>query len=543
MRKPAILVLLFSFLCVTQTEGAGQTPAPSTTGAASSNRPRPTDGIPRATYLTGKVRVGTEGRSPTERVAIERVCNSVVHREGFTDSRGDFSLQVGVQSPSGLLDASVGFERVPPATEQGLGLQAGLSDRGLAGCEIRANIAGYRSDSITLGFRRALDDPFIGVLYIYPLPRGDESNAAKADLHFYQAVAHQNSKNVAAAEVEAREAAKLDVDHRNPKINLLLGVILTEAGNYREAAENLRLYLKLVPGSSEAGSIREQVAALEKASANLNVKWIHGSEPCAGNKDVPFQVHAYGEDTFILRENKCINYEAPFIYLLFGNDKVFMQDTGAAPRADSGIAFPIRETVQSIVDDWSRKHGKTGMQLVVTHSHAHGDHTGGDSQFAGQANTTLVGTKVEDVQSFFGIKDWPSQQVTLDLGGRILDIIPIPGHDATSLAVYDRKTKILLTGDTVYPGRLYIRDWPVFKASIERLAIFVKTHEVSHVLGAHIEMSNKPGVDYPVRTTYQPEEHDLALTPTHILELNEAISRMLDGPVREIHNDFIVYPR
>jgi len=279
------------------------------------------------------------------------------------------------------------------------------------------------------------------------------------------------------------------------------------------------------------------------SAQNLTVKWIHGSEPCSANTDPPFQIHSYSDDTIILRENKCINYEGPFIYLLFGNDKVFMQDTGAAPAANSGIAFPIRETVQNVVNDWAKKHGKTGMQVLVTHSHAHGDHIGGDAQFAGQPNTTVVGTKVEDVQSFFAIRDWPNQLVTLDLGGRILDIIPIPGHEPTSIAVYDRRTKLLLTGDTLYPGRLYIRDWPAFKASVERLASFVKSHEISQVLGTHIEMSTKPGVDYPVRTTYQPEEHALALKPAHVLELYEAIMKMKDGPVRETHNDFIVYPR
>src|SRR5262245_58055394 len=133
------------------------------------------------------------------------------------------------------------------------------------------------------------------------------------------------------------------------------------------------------------------------------VKWIHGSDPCSANTDPPFQVHVYNENTIILRENKCINYEGPFIYLLFGQDKVFMQDTGAAPRANSTIAVPIRETVQRIVDEWARKHGKSRMQLFVTHSHAHGDHVGGDAQFRDQPNTTLVGTKVEDVQAFFGI--------------------------------------------------------------------------------------------------------------------------------------------
>jgi hypothetical protein len=42
----------------------------------------------------------------------------------------------------------------------------------------------------------------------------------------------------------------------------------------------------------------------------LPSKWIHGGSPCTANTDPPFQVHAYDEDTFVLRENKCIDYAA-----------------------------------------------------------------------------------------------------------------------------------------------------------------------------------------------------------------------------------------
>lgn len=282
--------------------------------------------------------------------------------------------------------------------------------------------------------------------------------------------------------------------------------------------------------------------ATAAAPQDLSVKWIHGSESCGANTDPAFQVHYYNPDTVILRENKCINYEAPFIYLLFGRDKVFMQDTGAAPLLRSTFAFPVRETVQKIVDDWSKRHGNKKMELLVTHSHGHGDHIGGDSQFTGQPDTIVVGTKLEDVEAFFGIHNWPTQQTTLDLGGRILDIIPIPGHEPSSIAVYDRNTKLLLTGDTIYPGRLYIEDWPAFKASIERLAVFVKSHKISSVLGTHIEMSAKPGIDYRIQSTYQPEEHALALKPIHVMELHEAVTKMRDDPVREVHNDFIIDP-
>jgi hypothetical protein len=56
-------------------------------------------------------------------------------------------------------------------------------------------------------------------------------------------------------------------------------------------------------------------------------------------------------------------------------------------------------------------------------------------------------------------------------------------------------------------------------------------------------MSNKPGIDYPVRTTFQPEEHDLAMTQANVFELYDAVSKMKDTPVRDIHNDFIIDPR
>jgi hydroxyacylglutathione hydrolase len=274
----------------------------------------------------------------------------------------------------------------------------------------------------------------------------------------------------------------------------------------------------------------------------LPAKWIHGSAECAANTDPPFQVHAYDEDTFVLRENKCIDYEGPFLYLLFGRDKVFLQDTGSAPRHQD-IAFPVAETVERVIDGWARKQARAAPALVVTHSHAHGDHTGGDRQFQGMANTTVVGTTPPAVQKFFGFQDWPNQAVTLDLGGRVLDILPIPGHEPSSIAVFDRRTGILLTGDTVYPGRLYIRDWMAYRASIARLAAFVESHDVKLVLGTHVEMTSKPGIDYPVGTVYQPDEHELALASRHIAELHAALQKMTVGAVHEVHDQFIIDPR
>lgn len=288
------------------------------------------------------------------------------------------------------------------------------------------------------------------------------------------------------------------------------------------------------PATRDAPSLSLDAGAI----GPLEVSWIHGSPSCADDSDPPLQTYQVDADTFILRQNKCVNFEAPFVYLLFGDERVFMLDTGATSSAQS---FPIAETVRGIIDGWLSERGQSGVELVVAHSHGHGDHTAGDGQFAGQPDTALVAASVSAIQTFFGISDWPEQSVEYDLGGRVLDIVGIPGHESAHIAVYDRRTGILLTGDTLYPGRLYIRDFEQYRASIQRLVALVAERPVSHVLGTHIEMTTTAGVDYPIGTTYQPDELPLELSRTHLEELNAALQAM-NAPVREVHDHFIIYP-
>lgn len=263
--------------------------------------------------------------------------------------------------------------------------------------------------------------------------------------------------------------------------------------------------------------------------------WISGCQPCTGCPDPPIQLHQYNDNTFILRQSKCTNFEAPFMYLLFGEGKVLMQDTGA-----SGIQ--IGPFVYNIINQWLAAHNKQSIQLVVSHSHGHGDHNAGNSQFIGQPNTVVVGTGVTAVKNFFGITTWPTQIVQYDLGGRVLDVIPIPGHFSDHIALYDRQTGILFTGDTLYPGFLFISAWNDYKASIQRLVHFVEGKPVCHVLGTHIEMTSTPGVAYPYGTVYQPNEHVLQLSINELIELHNACQAMGNNPHVEVHDHFIIDP-
>lgn len=278
------------------------------------------------------------------------------------------------------------------------------------------------------------------------------------------------------------------------------------------------------------------LAASGADAGNFPTEWTHGNADCARSTDPPLQVHRFDADTFILRQNKCVNSEGPFLYMLIGSSKALLLDTGAMPTA--GGRLPLLATVDRILGE----HGTAGMELVVAHSHAHTDHTYGDSQFADRPRTTVVRPDVSSVMSFFRLQGASQGASDFDLGGRVLTILAIPGHEASHIAVYDAKTKILLTGDTAYPGLLTVRDWTAYCESAERLVKFTATHPVSHVLGAHIEMKRTPRNYYEPATAFQPEEHSLPLAAKHLVEIREVCQASGGSPRRDTRADFVVVP-
>ncbi len=292
-----------------------------------------------------------------------------------------------------------------------------------------------------------------------------------------------------------------------------------------------------------AGANRDGPANL--APGSLPVRWDSGGPDCSVVQQ-DFQIHAYNADVFILRESGCVHAEKPFLYLIFGRDKALLLDTGAGPDTDpaTGRAPGVRAAVDFAIDQWLRRNNRTSIHLVVAHLHSHPDHIWGDGQFQKRPHTTVVPPNdVDALRAFFGIQRWPTDIVEYDLGQRVVDVIPIPGHDETSLAVYDRRTGLLFTGDTLYPGRLFINvpDHEVFAASIERLVDFTRTRPVAHVLGTHIEQRG-PYIDYPIGNHFAPDETSLQLGRAHLLELREATAlRNPSGAiVQKAYRDFTI---
>lgn len=293
-----------------------------------------------------------------------------------------------------------------------------------------------------------------------------------------------------------------------------------------------------IAGLALAGALACGVPSVSAASVPLfklfKEAWIDGTLP----QEPIVQVQSLDSDTFVIRQSVKTNFEAPFLYLLFGRDKALLIDTGA----EGGS---IRPTVDRIIADWLAAHRRTAIPLIVAHSHSHGDHIAGDAAFRDRPDTTVIGLKPEDVAAFFGIGNWPQEIARFDLGGRVLNIIPTPGHQAAAIMVYDRRLKILLSGDTLYPGRLYV---PVNflgdnRASVDRLAAFARKHPIRAVLGAHVEMTRTPGRDYPHEATAHPDEHPLELPAETISELQSGLKADLDVPDQpQVHDRFIIYP-
>lgn len=153
-------------------------------------------------------------------------------------------------------------------------------------------------------------------------------------------------------------------------------------------------------------------------------------------------------DTWLILGDGCTSY------LVAGSQKGIMIDTGFAEGN-------IREYASSLTD-------KPVKEVLNTHEHF--DHTALDGQFD-LAHMTREASETaripyEDMKSRKFILEYPIEFVddgsVLELGERSLEVYRIPSHAPGSIAVLDRKQRLLFTGDEVLPIAMlhYHQDTP-----------------------------------------------------------------------------------
>ncbi|HWD99329.1 MAG TPA: tetratricopeptide repeat protein [Bryobacteraceae bacterium] len=168
--------------------GMGPSTAPSRTGSNPMTTPNSAPGIPTPIFLSGKVMMA-DGLPLPPGIAIQRICQGLPRTVGYTDSHGNFSFQwgdyagitpdasepgsmgLGGGSAGGLSATTAGGSQVMNRTSTAGTSQGGMSQGGLGGsigaCELRANLAGYTSDSVSLFTHRAMDNPDVGRIVLH----------------------------------------------------------------------------------------------------------------------------------------------------------------------------------------------------------------------------------------------------------------------------------------------------------------------------------------------------------------------------------------
>ncbi|MFZ0951732.1 MAG: MBL fold metallo-hydrolase, partial [Candidatus Sulfotelmatobacter sp.] len=192
-------------------------------------------------------------------------------------------------------------------------------------------------------------------------------------------------------------------------------------------------------------------AQSELAPGSIDIHWNEGAKDCKASPQAPLEVHPYNSQTYILRENLCATFEAPFMYLLIGSTRALLIDTGDVADANQ---MPLAKTVMQLLPG----DGGTKLPLLVVHTHRHLDHRAGDGQFIHLPNVEVVGFDVDSVQRYYKFANSPNGLAQIDLGDRTVDVIPTPGHNETEVSFYDRNTGLFFSGDFLMPGRLLIDD-------------------------------------------------------------------------------------
>jgi len=224
--------MFLSFLC-----GAAQR---STKQPVNSNPSAPTVAGPvaRPVYVSGNVVIDGAG-APPEPVPLERLCNGMARRVGYTDSKGQFLIDLGsyaVEQDSSENDTAGGLQQViKPA--------GGVTQSRYEGCELVASLAGFQSTSVTMQGQDDFGQMHVGTIVLKRLSTVEGSTismtslaASKDARQAYEKGRKARSENkLEQAEKELNKAVELYPSYAAAWA--LLGEVHTMQNRLQEAAK------------------------------------------------------------------------------------------------------------------------------------------------------------------------------------------------------------------------------------------------------------------------------------------------------------------
>ncbi len=126
--------------------------------------------------ITGTV-VLEDGTPPPPGAVIERACFGRTKKEAYPDSKGNFGFQLGVAGniiPDASEDSFVAQGSPWSASVQPLGIPSRFSPTPameLSGCELRAQLSGYRSSVVVLSGGQTMGQIDVGTIVLHPVAK------------------------------------------------------------------------------------------------------------------------------------------------------------------------------------------------------------------------------------------------------------------------------------------------------------------------------------------------------------------------------------
>lgn len=154
-----------------------------------------------------------------------------------------------------------------------------------------------------------------------------------------------------------------------------------------------------------------------------------------------------------------IEDEGVRFFLLAGEKKALLIDSGMQ-------IHNAKEIAQSLVP----------LPIELLNTHADPDHVGSNAEFEHFYMNPAEASNYYNTQKrtgdFIPVEDGDM----IDLGGRSLEIITIPGHTPGSIAILDINNRLLFGGDTVQDGTIFMfgvqREIHAYIQSLEKLESF-----------------------------------------------------------------------
>ena len=147
-------------------------------------------------------------------------------------------------------------------------------------------------------------------------------------------------------------------------------------------------------------------------------------------------------------------------YLLVGDDRALLVDSGRTTTNAKKIAEEL-----------------TDLPIDLLNTHADFDHIAGNDAFS-----TAYMHPSEYVNYFMNGQVHPMPTAVwdhqiIDLGNREIEIISIPGHTPGSIALLDKKYRVLISGDSIQDGRIYMfgmfRNMIAYKQSLLKIVDYI----------------------------------------------------------------------